>query len=265
MSAQGIRTPKVSRKAAEPWMAWQVKHVSEWVSRFNYETLPGGLPFSDSTRQLFPRHVYIRSLFNEQDVRLLPNENTEYRKNIELFIAESCGEKPIYIPEKSFLLAEIPLLFSYKNLQSIDTMIVHAQKIYRTDGASFWEVTEVDLPQVVHADSVEVCVDTLSKRLYLSPNAHDLSFLPLFTFMTDSVTLARLAPSNGNKHLDLRRLETLLQKRKIHIQSLLPPTLFIDTRQGWKIQLNEYIRATENSGWLISDLRRVSLSENEKE
>ncbi|MFN3590237.1 MAG: hypothetical protein ACK4UP_12710 [Spirosomataceae bacterium] len=263
--AQLPTKPKVVRQANEPWMAWQVKHVSEWISRFNCQTLPGGLAFNDSTRQLFPRQVYLRSLFDENDTRLLPNENGEYKEKIARFIAESCGEKPIYIPEKPQIQASVPVLFRYKSAQSTDTLVVDLEKVYRADGATFWEVTQVVLPQILYTDSVDVSIDTLSKRLYLPPNAHDLSFLPLFSFLTDSLTLARLAPSNGNKQPDLRRLETFLREKKVHVESILPPTLFIDTRRGWKIQLNEFIRTTENSGWLVTELYHQKVMEKEEE
>ncbi|MFN3783058.1 MAG: hypothetical protein ACK4R6_04025 [Spirosomataceae bacterium] len=263
--AQSPSKQKVTRQAREPWMDWQIKHVSEWISRFNYQTMPGGLAFTDSTRQLFPRQLYLRSLFDAYDARLLPSENGEYREKIARFIAESCGEKPIYVSEKPQMQASVPVLVRYKSAQTVDTLVVKLEKVYRADGATFWEVNQVNLPKIVYSDSVNISVDTLSKRLFLPPNAHDLSFLPLFSFLTDSLTIARLAPSNGNKQPDLRRLETLLREKKIYLESILPPTLFIDTRRGWKIQLNEFIRSTENSGWLVTNLYYQKGMEKEEE
>jgi hypothetical protein len=263
--AQSPSKQKVTRQANEPWMAWQVKHVSEWISRFNYQTMPGGLAFNDSTRQLFPRQVYIRSLFDEYDARLLPSENGEYKEKIARFIAESCGEKPIYIPEKPQMQASVPVLVKYKSAQKVDTLVVNLEKVYRADGATFWEVTQASLPKILHSDSVDSSIDTLSKRLYLPPNAHDLSFLALFSFLTDSLTIARLAPSNGNKQPDLRRLETLLREKKVQVERILPPTLFINTQCGWKIQLSEFIRISENSGWLVTNLYYQKGMEKEEE
>ena len=70
----------------EPWMIGQVKHVSQFIDRFDYQKLPDGTAFTDSTRQLYPREQYIRALFNQEDTRLTKHKVNKYTLLVEEFL-----------------------------------------------------------------------------------------------------------------------------------------------------------------------------------
>ena len=245
---------RIIRRAPENWMVWQVKHVSQWIDRFNHERLPDGTAFTDSSRQLYPREQYIRWLFNASDPRFKKKGISAYELLVNDFIEESCGSKPIRLGPHPALSATVPILIQVSGTQK-DTLTIGLHKRYRADSVAFWEVTGVRASKSLKLPKPLAFTDSL-KHLYLPPNAHEVAFLPLHHILTDSLTIIRLTPGFAKDQPELRQVEALLRQGKMTITTMLPPTIFIDTGRGWKIQLNDFIRETENSGWLITGLWR---------
>ncbi|MDF7821818.1 hypothetical protein P1X15_29645 [Runella sp. MFBS21] len=244
---------KIIHRAPENWMVWQVKHVSQWIDRYNHERLPDGTAFTDSSRLLYPREQYIRWLFNALDPRLQKNGSASYKMLVNDFIEESCSSKPLLISHQPALTAMVPILVQTTNPQK-DTITVSLQKRYRADSVAYWEVERVRFSKGFKLPKQLTSPDRATKRLYLPPNAHEVAFLPLRQLMIDSLTIARLTPDLGQSQSELLQLETLLCQQKLTLLAMLPPTIWIDTQRGWKIQLNDFVRESENSGWLITGL-----------
>ena len=74
--------------------------------------------------------------------------------------------------------------------------------------------------------------------------------------MVDDSSILRIVPDSLHSQKELQILESVLEEKKMVITIMLPPTIFIET-QGWDIQLNDFIRETDNSGWLISNLKKI--------
>jgi hypothetical protein len=242
---------KIVRAAPEAWMQWQVKHLSQWIERYNHERLPNGTAFTDSSRRLYPREQYIRGLFNASDARLQKNGNTLYKLQVEEFIQESCGSKPILIGARPSVSATVPMLVQVGTHK--DTLTVCLQKRYRPDSVAYWEVVRVRLSKGFKLPKQMTSPDSAG-RLYLPPNAHEVAFLPLRQLLLEHRSIVRLTPDNGQSQPELLQLETLLCEQQIGFGAMLPPTLLIDTQRGWKVQLREFVRETDNSGWLVTGL-----------
>lgn len=249
----------IKTHSPESWMVWQIKHISQFIERFDYQKLPDGSVFTDSTRQLYPREHYVRGLFNQDDVRLTKGKINKYSVLVDDFLEQVCQEDSVLIGQQPILSAIAPCLVQV--LDKTDTLFFSLKKYYRKDSASYWQVESVKLPSMLQKVKVVVSKDTI-KRHYLEPNAHEVAFLPLLRSMVDNNSILRIAPDSLHSQTALQILETVLKEKKIIITVMLAPSIFIDIENGWVIQLNDFIRETENSGWLISNLKKSKKNKN---
>lgn len=251
---QSKQSHNLKNRSPESWMVWQITHVSQFIERFNYQKLPDGSAFTDSTRQLYPRKQYLRGLFNQEDSRLTKGKVNKYTVLVDEFLEQVCQKDSIVIGLKPNLSAIAPCLVQM--LDKTDTLFFSLKKYYRPDSASYWQVEGVKLPLILQKVKIIASKDTI-KRHYLEPNAHEVAFLPLLRSMVDNNSILRIVPDSLHSQTALQILETVLKEKKIVITVMLPPTIFLETPHGWEMQLNDFIRETDNSGWLITNLRKT--------
>jgi hypothetical protein len=139
----------------------------------------------------------------------------------------------------------------------MDTLFFSLKKYYRPDSASYWQVEGVKLPSMLQKVKIVASKDTIIRH-YLEPNAHEVAFLPLLRSMVDEGSVLRVVPDSLRSQTALQILETVLMEKKAVITVMLAPTIFLKLPQGWELQLNDFIRETDNSGWLISNLKKLS-------
>jgi ATP adenylyltransferase/5',5'''-P-1,P-4-tetraphosphate phosphorylase II len=243
----------VKTHSPESWMVWQIKHVSQFIERFDYQKLPDESAFTDSTRQLYPREQYVRGLFNQEDARLTKGKINKYTVLVDEFLEQVCQKDSLHIGQQPVFSALAPCLVQM--LDKTDTLFFSLKKYYRPDSASYWQVEGVKLPSMLQKVKIVASKDTIIRH-YLEPNAHEVAFLPLLRSMVDDNSILRLVPDSLRSQKELQILETVIKEKKIVITVMLPPTIFLETPQGWEIQLNDFIRETDNSGWLITNLRK---------
>lgn len=246
---------RLKTRAPESWMVWQIKHVSQFIERFDYQKLPDGSAFTDATRQIYPREQYLRGLFNQEDVRLTKGKINKYSVLVDEFLEQVCQQDSVLIGQKPTLTATAPALIQMSD--KIDTLYFSLKKYYRPDSASYWQVEGVKLPLILQKVKVVVSNDTIIHHS-LEPNAHEVAFLPLLRSMVDDNSILRIVPDSIHSRTSLQILETVLKEKKIVVTVMLPPTIFLETLQVWEMQLNDIIRETDNSGWLITNLRKKS-------
>lgn len=238
----------------ESWMIWQIKHVSQWIERFDYQKLPDGSAFTDSTRQLYPHEQYVRGLFNQEDLRLTKGKVNKYTVMVDEFLEQIYQKDTIFIGHQPALSAIAPCLVQL--FDKSDTLFFSLRKYYRSDSGSYWQVEGVKLPAMLPKLKIRASKDAIIRH-YLEPNAHEVAFLPLLRSMVDDSSILRIVPDSLHSQKELQILESVLEEKKMVITIMLPPTIFIETLQGWDIQLNDFIRETDNSGWLISNLKKI--------
>jgi hypothetical protein len=250
---QSKQSHNLKSRSPESWMVWQIKHVSQFIERFDYQKLPDGSAFTDSTRQLYPREQYVRGLFNQEDARLSKGKVNKYTVLIDEFLEQVCQKDSMIIGQQPVLSAIAPCLVQM--LDKTDTLFFSLKKYYRKDSASYWQVEGVKLPSMLQKVKIVASKDTIIRH-YLEPNAHEVVFLPLLRSMVDNNSILRIVPDSLRTLPTLQILETVLKEKKIIITVMLPTTIFLETPLGWEIQLNDFIRETDNSGWLITNLRK---------
>ncbi|MFN8348781.1 MAG: hypothetical protein U0X91_27530 [Spirosomataceae bacterium] len=244
---------KVLRRAPESYMVWQVKHLSEFVARFNYERLPNGQPFTDSSRRVYPREQYVRMLFNEDDPRFRKNKSaaaTFYTLQVEEFI-NAVTEQRIKIPAQASLEAIAKIRVTYNNQP--DTLTVRLKKFYTTDSASYWQVIQIQRPHLLRDTLRSACPDSI-KRLDFPPNAHEVSFLPLLRGLNDYKSFCSFTSPAVHPSTDWQRTEAAFQKGLLQAEAVVSTTIYVPVGTEWLLELNEFVREKDNSGWLITNL-----------
>lgn len=250
---QNKASHNLKKHSSESWMVWQIKHISQFIERFDYQKLPDGSVFTDSIRQFFPREQYVRALFNQDDTRLTKGNVNKYSTLIGDFLEQVCQKDSIIIGQQPALSAHVPCLVQM--LDKTDTLFFSLKKYYRSDSASYWQVEGVKLPLMLQKVKIVASKD-ITESHYLEPNAHEVSFLPLLRSMVDKGSILRTVPDSLRLQTALQILESVLKEKKIIITVMLPPTIFLEISHGWELQLNDFTRETDNSGWLISNLKR---------
>jgi hypothetical protein len=244
---------KVVRKAPESYMVWQVKHVSEFVGRFNHERLPTGEAFTDSTRLLYPREQYLRLLFDEDDPRFhKTNKGTQslYALQVEEFIRAVSGQQ-IRIPAQPTVQARVKIRVRHHNRP--DTLVVRLQKAYTSDSAAFWQVIGVKAPLYLKDTLRQFCADTVV-RADLPPNAQDVGFLPLLRGLNDLQSLCPFAAPEAKPDSGWQRTEAALRRGVLKADAVLSTTIYLPVGNEWQLELNESLLEKENSGWRITNL-----------
>ena len=238
-------------------MQAQIKSLGEFVQRFNYEKDPNGVAIPDSVKKAVPRAQYLNRLFNEDDARLKPAKPgvaSLYRSKADLFIEMATDEKkPIRLSRQPALYAEVD--YRVWHGQKKDTLTVYLKKFYRADSAAYWQVVGVQKPRRLSLPESKTSLkkDT-SRHEQLPPNAQDVSFLPLLKGIIATKSLLTFAPDTLQPDATWRVVEAALQQGKLTVETALQTTVYVDTRNGWVVQLGEFIREKENSGWLITNL-----------
>ncbi|GAB3169333.1 hypothetical protein [Telluribacter humicola] len=248
---------KLVRNESKPYMMWQVKHVSEFIARFNHEALPGGKKFTDSSRMEYPRDMYLRRLFNEDDVRFKRTRlglSSLYSQQVDEFI-NTVTTHDIKISSQSPIEAVSKLRVIHHHLT--DTLVVKLRKYYTADSASYWQIVQVKRPQVLR-DSQSAACDGLEKQQDLPPNSHEVNFLPLLRGLSDYRSFCPFMNSDSRLNKDWQCTEAALRNGTLHIESVVSTTIYIPIGTEWQLELNEFLYEKENSGWLISNLIQLA-------
>lgn len=227
------------KRAPESFMSGQIKYVSDFTGRFNSAVTAG-----DETA--------LRALFNEDDPRL-PGRGRlahPYVGQVDAFIHSVLAGK-IVIPKRAAMNATIGLKVSYDGAP--DTVVVHLRKSYTADSAAYWHITKVLAPQRLAGEKVYSKNAQAAKRLELPPNANEVSFLPLLRGLNDYQSLAAFTHCVECRDTAWQKVENALQNRRLNAEAVVFNRIYL-TAGNWDIELREFIREKENSGWLISNL-----------
>lgn len=237
------------------FMDWQVKSISEFIHRFNYETFIDGTSINDSISAIYSRKEYLYKLFNEDDERL---KNMEYLSKMNQFITTIC-EQDIKIPKqvKIEALLKLETIYLGKNHDLIFKLLKqypHKEQVAR------WELSEVILPdffwntnnQLLVLDNFEFRDSTyICKGLY--PNAQDLAFIPLVQMMNQERSILSICSKNIINKPEVLLLNHLLKQNALVVKATKELSFNLNISNKYQIIIHEYAREKENSGWLIHD------------
>lgn len=245
----------------EAFMLWQVKSVSEFISRFNYQTYIDGKEMTDSIKNIFPRNHYLMKLFNEDDERLMNKKSkSNYPQNIRQFVESVC-ESESKISPKAAIQATLVLNGNYLGKATKLKMIL--EKTFNLkDSTVSWRIKHIQLPAEIVQKEVakktttsDLKSDTLrTKYKGLYPNAQDVAFISLVQELNEAKRVLPLVSPQATITKEITQLENVLQSGDLTIQHASNITLKMLINSRYQIELQEFIREKENSGWLISNL-----------
>jgi hypothetical protein len=101
----------------------------------------------------------------------------------------------------------------------------------------------------------DVKSDTLYKKYKgLYPNAQDVAFVSLVQELDDNKSILHLISPQVPINKEITQLENALQSGDLTIQKTSDITLKLLVNSRYQLELQEFVREKENSGWLISNL-----------
>ncbi|MEA5404399.1 hypothetical protein VB776_15810 [Arcicella sp. DC2W] len=257
-----ISTVVFTKQPVESFMLWQIKSIHEFIHRFNYETFIDGTKMNDSLQMVYPRSQYILKLFNEDDERLKITEKTQpYFIKVNQFIAMIC-EEDIKIEKQAKLSAMVKVEAYYQENEV--TFDVYLQKQYQKKEASArWQITNISLPKEIieeHQHLIErkdiTTIDSTYREEGLNPNAQDIAFSPLINAFNQEKSIVSLCNQTILKHQEIYILEKILRLSLLKVKGTKDIIFKINVHKNYQIEIREFMREKENSGWLITDLKQ---------
>ncbi|WP_247236590.1 hypothetical protein [Telluribacter sp. SYSU D00476] len=252
---------KSQRLAAEPFMKARVHYTNDFVRRFN--DLVG--PDNDSINgphDHTARKQRIRQLFDLEDSRLASSGGSTnvYKYLIDQFLFEICDSfKPKQlIDANENMYAEVRGLAIWKNQ-------THEYKMYlkkdRIGSNWLWQIIGLDAPFLM-TDKTTYGKDSVTKSSsrFIPPNAHEMNFMALHKHLNAGLSIKYFIDDAYHGDSSLNAFAYYHTIGQLRPQTLEISSLWIYTPMGWLIQLRQFNRDSDNSGWLISDLCRLTES-----
>ena len=232
----------LKKRAAESFMNGQIKYVSDFIDRFN-----------NAAKAENGSENALRTLFNEDDPRLpaTGRQHHPYASQVDVFVRSMRAEK-VMIPKRGIMSAVIGIKVRCNGTQ--DTLKLHLRKDYTVDSAAYWHIVRVIAPtRLLEEKGNASKMKTSSTRAELPPNANEVSFLPLLRGLDDYQSLAPFTHCIECRDAAWQKVESALQNDHMTTEAVVSNKIYL-TAGDWEMELSEFIREKENSGWLISDL-----------
>jgi hypothetical protein len=222
----------------------QVKQFGEFIDRFNYKSDWKGNRITDEFARKVPRASYILYLMNSEDERLINPTDSSYRMLCSEFIA--------YVDNPSN--PQAISLFSGQVKAIVKANITYNSKGHTAslemipeilpDRSAKWVISRVE------TDLFRFSPDSLQKH-FIAPNSHETNFINLRKLNGTTNPYYYTSSVLTKTILFLKEVE----QKRIIIQNTEKVTYYIHF-SGWEITVEEFNRNSNNSGWLISDIKK---------
>ncbi|NVO09610.1 MAG: hypothetical protein HXX16_06590 [Bacteroidales bacterium] len=223
----------------------QVKQFGEFIDRFNYKSDWKGNLIGDEFKKKISRTSYLAYLLNAEDPRLSNPTDSSYRKICSEFIAyitDSTIPKTINLYSGQVkALAKVNITYNGKDNQVNMELIPEVL----SDKSAKWVISNID------TDIFRFSPDSLQKY-FIAPNSHETNFINIRKLNSTNNPYYFTSPSLTKTILFLKEVE----QKRITIQNTQSVTYYINF-PGWQITVEEFNRTSNNSGWLISDIRKI--------
>ena len=230
-----------------------VKQFNEFVDRFNYKTDFKGNAIDSVFKSKISREKYLELLFNNEDPRLLPGNDKysdSYVKLKNQFIQEVVSNNYLIDKYSIEIIAEARSLVTYKN-KSQEISVFLNQEIVN-DGVK-WVILSVngDFLNVLNKDTVLL--------RFIPPTSNETNFISLKRVFNDK-NFQHYYLYNGYSYDQLSTFLFAVNTGLVKFQYVNEIVYHIFDVNGWQLEIKEFNRATENSGWLIDDISRMENS-----
>ncbi|MCP4551405.1 MAG: hypothetical protein GY834_05050 [Bacteroidetes bacterium] len=225
------------------------KQVNQFFRRFNGEENRLGVRSSinDSLYQNNNfRKEFINFLFDEESTIITPNLKLE-------FINDVTDNQSLLDFHGGNWFAQVKALFLYKGEEKTCTIFL---KLQEEEVGSKWVLTSVLFEPFT---SYFINTDSLSEsqKRFLHPLSHELDFMNLFkVFKEDQILEQYVEQGYTPDYLTLFIYE--FRKSNLKFKTILDVKFHLFQINNWYFELSEYNRKSYNSGWLISNLLKIT-------
>lgn len=240
---------KIDKISAPKELILKVSQFGQFVKRFNYEEDFWGKPISSSFSKKVNRQDYIGFLFNKYDSRL-DSKSSLYSKEYKVLKDEFID----YVVKNNFkinrasdslyTIAECEV-FYHKNPATIKLLL---KQEFINKGMA-WVISDVEDGLFYDADYDP---GTIS---FIPPTSNEVNYIHLKSFFGKKDSLANYAYP-GYKCNRLSIFFHLLHNGEIQYNFVKSITYVIFDIPGWIVQVREYNREDDNSGWLIENVSK---------
>jgi hypothetical protein len=230
-------------------MILKVSQFGQFIKRFNFEEDFKGNEITSSFSEKISRSDYIDLLFDKYDARLISSNtaySADYAQQKDEFI-KFVTDKNLKIQRISDSLYSIAVCeISYHGKLTTLQLILKQQLINNGIG---WVICDAD------ADFFYDKNHCSGSTLYIPPTSNDVNYIHLKNYFENKDSLACYA-YQGYTCNRLSIFFHLLYSGEIQYKHVNSVIYFIGDIPGWIIQVREYNREDDNSGWLIADIVR---------
>lgn len=226
----------------------RVKLLDEFINRFN---------FIESNKELsnFSKASNIAYLFNLEDKELI--SKIESKEFAFLVSNDSFKEKLSFYDDN--LYVNINSTFKYnKDIIPIRFIL----KIRVSEAGYSWVISRIETT-LMDSISKDIKIDTLLKYTSINPVDNEVNFIQF----SELLTKRKLTKRNFANHLDLNSVSNylaLLNTEKFNFIEFGTVQYHFFQLPNFYFTLDFYKRPSNNSGWLISSVNKVSQEEKEE-
>lgn len=231
---------------SEENFVFKVKQIDEFIERFNNaRTTP--------IRRYVRENYAVDSLSHTSLlVSLFNQEDTDWHEeDIRAFVADVTrgGTAPLLDFYDGEWYAELDCTGQYQGREETFTLVLSLEVLQRGRGAK-WVINGVS------ADFLGLGYDTDYRRT-LNPASHDTDFINLITALQDTTNFRNYLSSRTQPSQLLLFFDELCEGNLVfkHVNQITYHFMQID---NWIFKVRDFNRDTSNSGWLISELLRVT-------
>ncbi len=227
------------------------KQVNEFVRRFNMEEAPNGTPLAKTDRRYHNRALrrkILPYLFNRSN----PRTNGELQK---YFIEDVTNKKhPVYLnfKDKNWY-AEVSATF--KNDDNGTVNLILFLTVQQDSLGYKWIISNVydaDLHQLFPTENKK---DQM--KYFLHPQSHEIDFMDLHKAFDDPKHIEYYAATNYRPDY-LTLFFYLMKTGVLKFETINSVKFHFFQIHNWYFELEYFNRNTDNSGWLISNLKYIS-------
>ncbi|MBK7626950.1 MAG: hypothetical protein IPJ16_07070 [Bacteroidales bacterium] len=251
LSAQNLVSPQ---KTGEEIFTARTKQFSEFTGRFNYKNDFNGNPVDQAFMTKMPRDKMVSLLFDMKDPRMVTgnqNYSEEYTKTRTAFITEITEKQLLINSHSPGIIAEARARVTYNGKPQIISLFLNQEQVGKT--SIKWVLLSAK------GDLFDIFKEDTSMVRFIPPTSHETDFINLKRALEDTDHLQDYASNSYNPDF-LTLFFYSVKTGAIKYEYVEDVTYHIIDIPGWYFKVKDFNRNELNSGWLITDVKKNSLS-----
>jgi hypothetical protein len=230
------------------------KQVNQFFRRFNSEESVDGKRYYEKD-SLYHDHT-TRSFFLNQ---LFDKGNSFINENLkQQFIQHvNAPTKPVFLDfHGGKWLAQVSTVFYWEGKEVSATLFLNLQEEHT---GSKWVINRV----CFRPFEEYFLKDTLDTIHFLHPLSHELEFMNLYEVFHDEKELVQNYTDRDYQPDYLTLFLFEVKRGNLRFKTVMDVKFHFFQVDNWYFELSQFIREGYNTGWLISDLKKVNAKEKE--